>query len=223
MNEENEGVETEVLGSEDQEGVETETEVRSAEDQDDTDWKAIADKALEERDHYKLALTQKRQLRNTPAPVIEEDEDAPLTRKDFERLLQSTVVPLVATSKEDTLLTQKVSDPAKREYVKFLLESRIVRTGTSDTDITNDIEEAIWLADRKKVQKETTELRRVAANRPSAPSAGGSSEPIVEKKPYKIDAATAAHLDQRAKLLGVDPEKFKTDYFNNLKKTKTLG
>lgn len=192
-------------------------------EEDNTDWKAVAEAEREKAENYKLALTQKRQLRNTPAPVIDEDEDKPLTRKEFTELLHSAVVPLVSASKEDTLLTQKITDPAKRAYVKQLLETRIVRTGTSEQDVLNDIEEAIWMADRKKVTKQNEELRRVAQNRPPAPSAGSSNDTLVEQKPSnKLSADQNRTLDAKADALGVDRETFKKRFIENAKKTRTL-
>lgn len=220
MNEENAGVETDELGSELEEkegGVETVAEVSSAEEEDDTDWKAIAE-------NYKTALTQKRQLiKHTPAPIIEEeeDEDRPVTLKDLKAFQQSTVA-IVSESKEDTLLAEKIPDPAKRAFVKQLLESRIVRTGTSDSDIANDIEDALSMADRKKTAKTIEELKRVANNRPSAPAAGSSSEKLLEKKAYAWTAAEAQALETRAKQLNLDPEKFKKDAWANKKTTRAM-
>lgn len=192
-------------------------------EQDTTDWKAVAEAEAEKAKNYKLALTQKRQLRNTPPPVVEEeiDEDKPLTRREFQELFQSTVVPLVSASKEDDILKSKVTDPAKRAYVKQLLESRIVRTGTSDQDVENDIEEAIWMADRKKVIKQNEELRRAANNRPHPPAAGSSSEKPLEQKHYKWTAEQSRALEAKAQILGIDPEKFKKDAWENQKRTRT--
>lgn len=216
MNEENAGVETDELGSELEEGVETVAEVSSAEEEDDTDWKTIAE-------NYKTALTQKRQLRTTPTPVIEEneDEDRPVTLKDL-KVFQQNTVAIVSESKEDILLAQKIPDPAKRAYVKQLLESRIVRTGTSDSDIANDIEDALSMADRKRTEKTISELKRVAANRPQAPAAGSSSEKPLEKKAYAWTAAEAQALETKAKQLNLDPEKFKKDAWANKKTTRAM-
>jgi hypothetical protein len=213
------GVETIEEGSEleTQEGVEIETEVSSAEEKDDTDWKTIAE-------NYKTALTQKRQLRNVvPTPVEEEvDENAPVTRKDILNLLREEVVPLVTGSKEDTLLSQKITDPAKRLYVKQLLETRIVRTGTSDEALSSDIDAALAIADSHKKDKTISELKRAASNKPPAPSAGSSSEKPIEQKSYKWTAEQSRALDAKAKNLGLDPEKFKKDAWDNQKRTRVM-
>lgn len=212
------GVEAEESRAPETEGVEAEGSVSSADTKDDTDWKAIAE-------NYKTALQQKRQLRNhTPTPEQETEEDEkPLTRKDIEDIIASKVVPLVSTSKEDTLLSQKISDPSKREYVKQLLATRIVRTGTSDEDLQADIDDAIAMADRKKTDKAISELRRAANNKPQAPSAGSSNENAPEQKQYKWTKEQSAALEKRANTLGVDPEKFKRDAWANQSKTKVLG
>lgn len=220
------GVETDELGSELEEGVEIDASVSSAEGEDDTDWKALAEAESAKAENYRKALDQKRQLRKTPAPVIEEEddgEDKPLTRREFEQLLQNTVVPLVHASKEDTLLESKISDPAKRAYVKQLLSTRIVRTGTSDSDILNDIEDALSMADRKKTAKTIEELKRLNNNRPPAPAAGPSTEKPLEQKPYKWTAEQARALEAKARVLNIDPEKFKKEAWENQKKTRVAG
>lgn len=214
------GVESEV-GSDLDTGVEEKTLVSSAEVEDTTDWKAVAEAEAIKAENYKTALTQKRQLRNTPLPVIEEDEDKPITRKELEELLQSTVVPLVSASKEDTLLSSKITDPAKRAYVKQLLDTRIVRTGTSDEALSSDIDAALAIADSHKKDKVISELQRAAANRPQTPSAGSSNEAVVEQKQHKWTAEQARELDKKAQALGVDPEKFKKDAWTNRTRTNT--
>lgn len=218
MDETNEaGVEAEESRAPETDGVEAEGSVSSADAQDDTNWEEIAN-------NYKAALQQKRQLRNhVPTPELEEQDDSkPLTRKDIEEIISQKVVPLVSTSKEDMLLTQKISDPSKREYVKQLLATRIVRTGTSEEDIKADIEDAIAMADRKKTDKTIAELRRAANNRPQAPSAGSSSDSAPEQKQYKWTKEQASALEKKARQLNVDPEKFKKDVWENQSKTKVL-
>lgn len=219
------GVEEEV-GTDLEETVVDEQVPSDGDEQDDTDWEAIAKTEHDRAENYKKAFTQKRMFvkAGATAPLIEEedDEDRPVTLKDLKALQQSTMA-VVSESKEDTLLTQKITDPKKRAFVKQLLESRIVRTGTSDEALSSDIDAALAIADSQKKDKTISELKRAAANKPNTPSAGSSSEKPLDTKPYKIDAALATELEKRAKTLGVDPEKFKADFFKNSKSTKTLG
>lgn len=187
-------------------------------EQDTTDWKAIAE-------NYKRAFTEKRDFikGKKTQDADEDDESKPLTRKDIADIIAQSVAPLVTTSREDSLLSQRVIDPAKRVYVKQLLESRIVRTGTSDEDIANDIADAIAMADRKKTEQTIAELKRAADNKPHAPNAGSSMEKPAEQKQYKWTAEQARALEARAKTLGVDPERFKKDAWDNQKKTRVAG
>lgn len=220
------GVE-EVLGAEDETVVDTTTS--DGGEKDDTDWKALAEAAEERAENYKKAFTQKREFvkANQTTHPDDENDDKPLTRREFEQLLQSTVVPLVATSKEDDLLKEKISDPAKRAYVRQILNSRIVRTGTSDTALASDIKAALAIADSDRNEKTISELKRAAANKPKSPSAGSSSEPSVEQKAYKWTEAEARELEKRAAQLSeggmkIDPEKFKKDAWENRKRTRVV-
>lgn len=188
--------------------------------EDNTDWKAIAEAEREKAENYKKALTQKRQLRNLPQEPMEDDDDKPLTRKDIQNLLREEVVPLVATSKEDSLLSNKITDPAKRAYVKQLLETRVVRTGTSEQDILEDIDAALAIADSKKKDRTIAELARAADNRPAAPaSAGGQADRGVEKKAYAWSTEQARALEAKAVSMNLDPEKYKKDVWEVRKTT----
>lgn len=217
------GVEEEVMGSDDQQVVENKDGGATGHEQDDTDWKAIAEVEAKKAENYKNALTQKRQLRNTLAPILEEDEEKPLTRKELEEILQSTVVPLVSASKEDSLLSSKITEPTKRAYVKQILETRIVRTGTSDDALSSDIEAAIAIADSHKKDKTISELRRAATNRPQTPSAGSSTDvPVEQKTSNKLSAEQNRLLDTKADQLGIPREEFKKRFLDNAKKTRIL-
>lgn len=215
-NENDAGVENlEDEGSVTPEGVEAGASVSSAEEKGEPDWKTIAH-------NYKTALDQKRQLRKDGVTTPPEGEAVQVTREDIRDLIKEVVEPLVTTSAEDRLLTTKVTDPAKREYVKQLLQSRIVRTGTSEQDIESDIETALAIADSHKKDKTISELRRVAENRPPAPSAGSSNERPAEQKAHKWTAEQARALDAKADALGVDREKFKSDAWANIPRTRVL-
>lgn len=213
------GVE-EVLGAEDTTVVENESGATLT-DEDNTDWKAIAEKERERAENYKKAFTQKREfVKAGAASASEEDDDKPLTRKDIQNLLREEVVPLVTTSKEDSLLSSKITDPAKRAYVKQLLETRVVRTGTSEQDILEDIDAALAIADSKKKDRTIAELARAADNRPAAPaSAGGQADRGVEKKAYAWSTEQARALEAKAVSMNLDPEKYKKEVWEARKTT----
>lgn len=219
------GVEEEAGADLEEESVVDDGEVSDAsQDKDDTDWKAIAIKERDRAENYKTAFDQKRAFVKAGAigPVEEEpDEDRPVTLKDLKAFQQDTLGAVTA-SKEDTLLAEKITDPAKRIYVKQLLDSRIVRTGTSEEALTSDINAALAIADSHKKDKVISELTRAANNKPHAPTAGSSEEKPIEQKPYKWTAQQVQELEKRAKALGVkDLEKFKKDAWENQKKVRT--
>ena len=206
------GVETKVVGADDS-GVKEEGHESS---EHDIDYQALYLKEVEEKENYKKALTQKRQLRKKPEEetvVEDEDENKPLTRKD----LQEVASTMVAQSKEEQLLAG-ITDVNKRNLVKFHLENSIKRTGNSEADLAK----ALAITDAPKLQKINKELARAAENKPSSnSSAGGSSEKTIEKTTIAPELKIA--LENKAKKLGVDPKKFIDKYLENRGKTPVLG
>lgn len=203
-------------------GAGVETKGHEGSEHDEVDWKAIAEKERKEKENYKTALAQKRQIISKEPEEGDEEDDKPITRKDLSRLIQEQIVPVIASTSEDRLLASKVSDPAKREAVKAILENSIRRTGTSEDAILSDIDKALAIADSHKLRKVNEELKRAAENKPNqAPSAGASSEKDIEVD--KLDPKLKAQLEERARQLKVDPAKFVAQYIKNRKTTHTLA
>lgn len=208
---------------EDAQEVATESEVNKSEASPDVDWKAQYEKEKDRAENYKRAFHEKKEFVKK-APKVEEtdeDEDKPLTRREFRSLLKEEVVPMVSASKEDQILQQKVSDPEKRKLVKFYLENRIKRIGTSEEELSQDINDAISMADGLRLTKENSELKRLAENKPSnTATAGSSADRGVEKKAYGWTPIQAQELEKKAASLKItDVEKFKTDAWNNRART----
>lgn len=209
----------------------TDTEVKtnesgaSADHEDTTDYKALYEKQRVRADSYKTGLiTLKKQVKSQ-APIEEldeeEDENKPVTLKDLKLFRQETTL-LAASSKEDTLLAQKVPNPEKRKLVKLYLDTRIVRTGTSDQDILEDIDFVLSSIDGSKAQTKATELKRAIDNDPTKVLAnnGSQSDRGVERKPHGWNATQEKELERKAQSLGIkDVEKFKVDSWQNTKKT----
>lgn len=213
--ESNAGVEITVeAGSEleTEEGVEAEGSVRSADTEDDTDWKAIAEKQIADNENLKKALTQKRQLRNkvTTSPETEEeseedDEDRPATIADIRKVVSEAVATKPSI---DAVLAEKVSDPLKRTAVRAIYEGRIRQTGTSDEAIRADIDAALAIADSHKLRKTNEELKR-AANQPKIPPmAGAGADRAPDPKSHKFSDEQVKNLTATAVAIGADPKKF---------------
>ena len=200
-------------------GAPLNTEVNKSDASADN-WKALYEKEKEKAENYKRAFTQKKEFVKAAKEETDEDEDRPISRKEFRSLLREEVVPMVASSKEDTLLEKKVSDPEKRRLVKFYLENRIVRTGTNDEALSQDIDFAISAADGQTAVKENSELKRALDNRPPSYATNGSSaDRGIDKKPYGWTPEQALELEKKAVKLKVDPEKFKKSAWENRSKT----
>lgn len=203
----------EEVGSDLDEGVEEDESLSSEDSADDTDWKAEYEKAAEERENYKTALAQKRQLRKKPEPVVEEsfeeqaDEDKPLTRSEF--------LQMQGESKANSLLESLVPDSDKRKLVKLYYDTRIRQTGTSDDAIRADLETALDLVDVKKLRKTTSELARAANQDKTPPFGGSSSDRASAGKAHKFSNEQVASLTDSAKRLNADPAKFIAEAWKN--------
>lgn len=201
------GVKTNDEGSVIEAGVETKTEVSSAPAKEgEPDYKALYEKEVEITENLKTALTQKRQLVKGKADGKEGDDegDKPATINDVRKVVNDAVVP----NKVDTILNEKVKDPAKRTYVKFLYDERIRQTGDSDEAISNDISEAIDLAESKANKKKVSELTRVTQQQKTTATAGSSSDTTVATPTHKFSTEQVKDLTARAKAINADPEKF---------------
>lgn len=206
MDNEEAGVEKQDLESSEQ-GTEVEVSDSgaSAESEDSTDYKALYEKEVTEKENYKNALTQKRQLRNKPEveETEEEDEDKPLTRKDLQQIL----TPALAQTKVDTAL-ESITDPEKRKLVKFFYENRIRQTGTSDVAIKQDIDAALAIVDAPRLRKVSSELTRKNNMQNTPQMSGSNADRGVDKKNHQFSEAQVKALTESARRLGADPQKF---------------
>ncbi len=205
------GVEEEIDGGaaiEEDEGVETDESLSSEDSEGNTDWKALYEKAEAEKENYKTALDQKRQLRKKtlPAVVVEEevadedDDSRPLTVGDLRKERTN--------DKVDTILASTVTDPDKRKLVKLYYDTRIRQTGTSDDAIRSDIDAALAIADASKLRKTNQEMARAALRDTTPPMSGSGSDRGNGKQDHKFSADQVKVLTEKAQALGQDPAKF---------------
>ena len=178
-------------------------------EKDNTDWKALFEKADAERTNYKNALTQKREfVKAGVTDVVDDEDEKPLTRADLRKVVSEEVVPLVAQNKVDMELEKQVSDPEKRKLVKLYYETRVRQMGTSDDAIRNDISAALAIADAQKLKQASAEIKRKQDMQTSPNLSGSSSEPAQQSKNHKFSDQQVAALTARAKALGMEPTKF---------------
>lgn len=190
-----------------------------------TDYKALLEKEIAEKEQWKeSALKNKRLLKKTEP--IEETPDTGNETEDerIERMAHAVSAKVVTTVTEDSLLKSKITDPEQRKLVKFYLENKLVRTGTSEEALESDIETALILATGKKAIVENAELKRMKANDSRvAPAAGSSVDRGVERKAHQWSPEQEKILTQKAKDLRIDPQKFLTDSWNNRSRTSSIG
>lgn len=213
----NAGVDEEVLGAGDEEGVEADESLSSEDSEGDTDWKAEYDKAAAERDNYKTALTQKRQLRKKePAPVVEvEDEDDSDDDDDNKPLTRADLRQERALEKVDTILATTITDPDKRKLVKLYYDTRIRQTGTSDDAIRADIDAALAIAEAPKLRKTNKEIVRAAQKDTTPPLGGSGSDRGLDRQDHKFSADQVKTLTESAQRIGADPKKFISEAWKN--------
>lgn len=202
-----------VLDSDTGDGIETVVDTASSDgSEDNTDWKAIAEKETARAENYKKAFSQKREFvkAGVTDPVVDEtDDDKPITRSELARAVAETITPLIAVNKVDAELERQVKDPEKRKLVKLYYETRVRQMGTSDDAIREGISDALAIADKQKLQKAASEITRKQNMQTSPPLNGSSSEgPVVTKNnkfsPQQIQALTAKFAG-----LGMKPDQIK--------------
>lgn len=185
------------------------------------DWKELlrlerdrADKIERDRDNYKDGmLSYKRQLKNKE---LEPEDGAPAGDEKLKAAVAEALAPVVSAlqgNKVDQILASVVADPAKREYVKAVYQSRIQKTGNSDEAIREDLNSALALADSSKFAKENEELKRMKDNgQVYVPPNGGGGAPDKgsPQKLYKWSPEQERSLEERARMNGIsDVEKYK--------------
>lgn len=183
-------------------------------------YKALYEEEVEKSKQWKeVALKNKRLAKEARIEPSDETEDDRVTR-----LASEVSARVVTTVTEDSLLRSRIQDPEQRKLVKFYLENKIIRTGTSEEALEADLETALILATGKKAIVENAELKRMQANDSRvSPSAGSSADRGVERKSHEWSPEQEKVLEQKAKDLRIDPEKFKADAWKNRARTQSIA
>lgn len=180
-------------------------------EQDGTDWKELFEKEHTRAENYKTAFSQKREFvkKGATDPVVDETEDdKPIRRSELVKAITETITPVIAKNKVEAELEKQVPDPEKRKLVQLYYETRVRQMGTSDEDIRNDISAALAIADAQKLKKAASEINRKTNMQTSPTLNGSSSEPALVSKNHKFSEVQVANLTDKARRLGMDPQKF---------------
>ncbi len=185
-------------------------------DKDNTDWKSLYETEHDKAENLKKAFTQKREfVKAGVTEVVEEDDDKPMKRSEFRKVILDAVTPLVAQNKVEQELEKQVTDPEKRKLVKLYYETRVRQMGTSDDAIRTGISDALAIADKQKLQKASAEITRKQNMQTSPNLSGSSSEGAPVSKNHKFSDQQVAALTARARALGMEPTKFIEQAYKN--------
>lgn len=168
-------------------------------------------KILEERDNYKEGLLSLKQ-RNKERIKQQEDfgyrDDEDVLAKVEEKLTnikQETVQTAVAS-----ILASMSSNSDERKLILHHFNNSIKRTGDSTENILSDLETARFLANRRKNEREITELKRVIENPISSASqaAGSNIDRYSPGKSIALSDHEKVILNRRAQLAGVSLDEY---------------
>ena len=128
------------------------------------------------------------------------------------RSLKEEISTLKTTSIKPTvesILDSLTSNQKEKELIKWYYDNRIVKSGTSDNDVRSDLEDAMAMANKKKILKQNEELKIAAKNKSqisNMPDSSGGDE--VEVKTSKWTKEQIADLKKR----GLDPDTVWANY-----------
>lgn len=210
----------EVVSADDEEVVPS----PSAGKEDEIDYKALLAKEVAEKENYKAALreerSKRRELEKKPEEVQAEEDEESKIAKVVRKELEPLTVALTG-NKVEQILSTLAKDPDKQNLIKFYYENRIVRTGTSDSAIRNDLEAALNMADGAKLRKENQELKRMNDNKDTIPLSGGGADRGVDRAKHGYSQAQVADLTKKAQQLNIkDTNKFIEQTWANEQKMK---
>jgi delta 1-pyrroline-5-carboxylate dehydrogenase len=163
-----------------------------------------------ERDNYKKGLLI--------AKGKIEDDTVDRDTKLFEEMkaLREQIATLATTSIKptvETVLDSLTSNAGEKNLIKWYYDNKIIKSGTSNSDIQADLEDAMAMANKKKILKQNEELKIAAKNKSqisNMPDSSGGDE--VEVKTSKWTKEQIADLKKR----GLDPDKVWENYKKKL-------
>ena len=188
----------------------TEVKKQDSEASAEPDYKALYEKEKDRAENYKRAFKEKKELREADPKALDSDTIRQIIREE------------TAGNKLETMLKEKISDPNQRELARAYYENRIVKSGTSDEAISDDLDFAISAVKGVKAVKEAAELRRAIENKaPSTRTEGSSSEKEIDKN--NLSPELKRSLEAKARAVGQEPEKFIAKFLENQKRTTVVS
>jgi hypothetical protein len=186
--------------------VDDTTKQADAEKNDKIDYAAELEKAqtrISQAEHTIVELRKKKEP-VTEEPSVEEDVVDQKISEGFSKIQQQLASTAIAST-----LASLSDDPDERKLILFHYQNSIKTTGITPDAILTDLENAKILANRRKLIRENSEIKRavIAKNNTTGAGAGSNQDKQeVEAQPtVKVTAAEAALLARR----GLKPENVK--------------
>ena len=214
MEKENEGVEEIVQDApiEQENALENEGSDGATDSDEGTeiDYKAELEKVSKDRDNYKEGLLVAKDKLKKKGSSVDPEEIAKIVKETMKEEIGS-LHSLITGNTLESALSKLTDNPAKKDLIKFHYENSIIKTGSIDEDLEN----ALLIADKKTILKQTKELAIAAQNRSQIgnSSMGSNSKSGVIKKFFKDEQI--ADLKKRG-----FTDKMIENLQNNMAKTK---
>jgi len=142
------------------------------------DYAAEYEKERERRERAEYALYKKKKAEKT-ARDIQENETGVVDSDDVKAQVEEHFVAMAMAREEkqsedliDEELMRITSNPDERKLIRFKYENAINRTGFSRLSIRQDLEDAQYLANKPRAQKERAELAQTAISKQTMPGSG---------------------------------------------------
>lgn len=174
------------------------------------DYKAELEKAKQEAELAKKAQARAEYaLRHKDDPVDpESEEEKPVSRKELKELLISQSVQIasqVNKSEDARLIRSKTKNEDEAKLVEHYLQTTVVPSGNRDEDIEN----AIALANKRKLSSFTKEVQLGNESRLNRGSGVGAGQKPAEAKPTDLPPEATRFLNSSvAKKYGITPEQY---------------
>lgn len=192
---------------------------------DDIDWGAEAaalldkNKQLEnDRDNYRDGMLAAKGKKGKSDDAADDEGEPMVPLSEVDKIVDKKLSQFntsAASATIDALLASKISDPKQREVVRWHYEN-----STNGGDIAERIDNAIAIANKKRINKTVSEIelaRQNKANRSSGQGGGGSGESTPADERWSKEQLE--HFAERAKAVGIPVEKYKEQVWNNYQKS----
>lgn len=184
------------------------------------DYKAELEKTKKELDQAQftiVGLKKKKKDESTEIPVIDVnagDEDEDDVEDDrinqiVSKKVQESTEKFKSELLEDVIgeeISKITVDPAKQELIRLNYDKRIVKTGYKRSNIQDDIQAALAITDRKRLEKQVSEMKQTVSSNQAKNTSGSAAGQPTESALVNISDTEKAWVKNTAKSMGISEE-----------------